>query len=207
MDEADLRRLNDAGTETAARAGQVLIERGQTGSGLYVILDGTVEVRRGDEVVARLSAGDVIGEVAILNRKLRSDGRYRNKLFVDGGPSTTKSVGHLRMEGREVFKHAVTNMHEVIGEILHAAGAKVADIDWFVPHQANKRILDTTAGKLGVPADKFIVTVDKHGNTSAASIPLAFDFGVKQGLIKRGQLVLMEAMGGGFTWGGVLARY
>ena len=161
----------------------------------------------GDGAGAFVLKAEEGSEKGILNCKLRSDGRYRNKLFVDGGPSTTKSVGHLRMEGREVFKHAVNNMHEVIGEILHAAGAKVADIDWFVPHQANKRILDTTAGKLGVPADKFIVTVDKHGNTSAASIPLAFDFGVKQGLIKRGQLVLMEAMGGGFTWGGVLARY
>lgn len=147
------------------------------------------------------------GDGGILHSKLRSDGRHRNKLYVDGGPSTTKSVGHLRMEGREVFKHAVTNMHEVIGEILQASNTRVADIDWFVPHQANKRILDTTAGKLGVPTEKFIVTLDKHGNTSAASIPLAFDYGVKQGLIKRGQLVLMEAMGGGFTWGGVLARY
>ncbi|MBG1231790.1 beta-ketoacyl-ACP synthase III [Aestuariivirga litoralis] len=146
-------------------------------------------------------------EGGIMNCKLRSDGRYQNKLYVDGGPSTTKTVGHLRMEGREVFKHAVTNMHEVIGEILRAADVKVADIDWFVPHQANKRILDTTAGKLGVPTEKFIVTLDKHGNTSAASIPLAFDYGVKQGLIKRGQLVLMEAMGGGFTWGGILARF
>jgi 3-oxoacyl-[acyl-carrier-protein] synthase-3 len=147
------------------------------------------------------------GTNGILAAKLRSDGRYMNKLYVDGGPSTTKTVGHLRMEGREVFKHAVSNMAEVITEILKLGEMTVADIDWFVPHQANKRILESTAKKLGVPEDKFIVTLDQHGNTSAASIPLAFDHGVRHGLIKRGQTILMEAMGGGFTWGGVLARY
>ncbi len=147
------------------------------------------------------------GTRGILAARLRADGRYMNKLYVDGGPSTTKTVGHLRMEGREVFKHAVANMAEVITELLNIGNMTVADIDWFVPHQANKRILEATAKKLGVPEEKFIVTLDQHGNTSAASIPLAFDHGVRHGLIKRGQTVLMEAMGGGFTWGGVLARY
>ena len=147
------------------------------------------------------------GTRGILAARLRADGRYMNKLYVDGGPSTTRTVGHLRMEGREVFKHAVANMAEVITELLNIGNMTVADIDWFVPHQANKRILEATAKKLGVPEEKFIVTLDQHGNTSAASIPLAFDHGVRHGLIKRGQTVLMEAMGGGFTWGGVLARY
>ena len=143
----------------------------------------------------------------ILASKLRSDGRYRDKLYVDGGPSTTKTVGLLRMEGREVFKHAVVNMAEIVEQVATAAGVKVADIDCFVPHQANKRILDATARKLGVSPDRFVITVDKHGNTSAASIPLAFDVGLAEGKIKRGDLVLMEAMGGGFTWGAIVARY
>ena len=147
------------------------------------------------------------GEAGILASKLHSDGRHFSKLYVDGGPSTTKTVGYLRMEGREVFKHAVANMAEVVHTLVDAAGVKVADIDWFVPHQANKRILDSTAKRLGVADEKFIVTLDRHGNTSAASIPLAFEVGVRTGRIKRGQLVLMEAMGGGFTWGGVVARY
>lgn len=154
-----------------------------------------------------LKAEDGEHDRGVLASRLRADGRHCKKLYVDGGPSTTKTVGHLRMEGREVFKHAVANMHEVITDILTSSNLKVADIDWFVPHQANKRILDSTANRLGVPADKFIVTLDQHGNTSAASIPLAFDYGVRNGLIKRGQLILMEAMGGGFTWGGVLARF
>ena len=147
------------------------------------------------------------GNAGILGSKLRSDGRHCLKLYVDGGPSTTQTVGHVRMEGREVFKHAVVNMAENMSEVVKTAGLTMADIDWFVPHQANKRILDSTANKLGVSADKFIMTLDQHGNTSAASIPLAFDHGLQTGQIKRGQLVLMEAMGGGFTWGGVLLRY
>jgi len=143
----------------------------------------------------------------ILASKLRSDGRYRDKLYVDGGPSTTKTVGLLRMEGREVFKHAVVNMAEIVEQVAVAADVKVTDIDCFVPHQANKRILDATAKKLGVSPERFVITVDKHGNTSAASIPLAFDVGLAEGKIKRGDLVLMEAMGGGFTWGAIVARY
>ena len=143
----------------------------------------------------------------ILATKLRSDGRYRDKLYVDGGPSTTQSVGLLRMEGREVFKHAVSNMAEIVEQVTKMAGVTPSDIDWFVPHQANKRILDATAKKLGVPSDRFVVTVDKHGNTSAASVPLAFDVALKEGKIKRGDLLLMEAMGGGFTWGAAVARF
>ncbi len=147
------------------------------------------------------------GEAGILASKLCSDGRHANKLYVDGGPSTTKTVGHLRMEGREVFKHAVVNMASVMNAVLHDANMPVSDVDWFVPHQANKRILEATAKKLGVAEDRFVITLDSHGNTSAASVPLAFDVAVQDGRIKRGQTVLMEAMGGGFTWGAILARY
>lgn len=143
----------------------------------------------------------------VLGCHIHSDGRYCDKLYVDGGPSTTKTVGHLRMEGREVFKHAVTNIAAVMDEAISKAGLKPMDIDWFVPHQANRRILEGTAKKLGVPEDRIVITLDRHGNTSAASIPLAFDAAVKDGRIKRGQLILMEAMGGGFTWGAVLARF
>lgn len=143
----------------------------------------------------------------VLGCHIHSDGRYCDKLYVDGGPSTTKTVGHLRMEGREVFKHAVINIASVMDEAISKAGLKPMDIDWFVPHQANRRILEGTAKKLGVPEERIVMTLDRHGNTSAASIPLAFDAAVKDGRIKRGQLVLMEAMGGGFTWGAVLARF
>ena len=142
----------------------------------------------------------------ILASKIRSDGRYNDKLFVDGGPSTTGTVGHLRMEGREVFKHAVINIATVMQEVMDMAGVKAADIDWFVPHQANRRILEGTAKKLGIPHDRVVMTMDRHGNTSAASIPLAFDVAIQDGRIKPGQLILMEAMGGGFTWGAVLAQ-
>lgn len=143
----------------------------------------------------------------IMATRLRSDGRYRDKLYVDGGPSSTQTVGHLRMEGREVFKHAVTNISSVMGETLEQAGIAAADIDLFVPHQANKRILDGTARKFGLSTDKVVITVDQHGNTSAASIPLALDVARVDGRLQRDQLVLMEAMGGGFTWGAVLARW
>ena len=153
-----------------------------------------------------LSAQEGDGTRGILASKLRADGRYNNKLYVDGGPSTTKTVGHLRMEGKEVFKHAVVNMVSVMDEVMRQANVKAGDVDWFVPHQANKRILDSTAQKLGLAADRVVVTLDKHGNTSAASIPLAFDVAVKDGRIKPGHLVLLEAMGGGFTWGAVLIQ-
>ena len=143
----------------------------------------------------------------ILQCQIHSDGRFCDKLHVDGGPSTTKTVGHLRMDGREVFKHAVTNIASVMSETIAKAGMAPTDIDWFVPHQANRRILEGTAKKLGIQVDRIVITLDQHGNTSAASIPLALDAAVKDGRIKRGQLVLMEAMGGGFTWGAVLARF
>jgi 3-oxoacyl-[acyl-carrier-protein] synthase-3 len=143
----------------------------------------------------------------ILACRLRSDGRFSDKLYVDGGPSSTGTGGHLRMEGKEVFKHAIVNMTTIMAETLAAAGAKPEDVDWFVPHQANIRILDGTARKFGIEAGRVVVTVDIHGNTSAASVPLALDVAVKDGRIKRGDLVLMEAMGGGFTWGAVLARW
>ena len=143
----------------------------------------------------------------ILASRIRADGRYADKLYVDGGPSTTRTVGHLRMEGREVFKHAVVNIASVMEQTIAEAGLKSSDIDWFVPHQANRRILEGTARRLGIPEDRIVITLDRHGNTSAASIPLALDAAVKDGRIKRGDLVLMEAMGGGFTWGAVLVRY
>jgi 3-oxoacyl-[acyl-carrier-protein] synthase III len=142
----------------------------------------------------------------IIHTKLRADGRYSDKLYVDGGPSTTKTVGHLRMEGREVFKHAVTNLASIMEETLREAGIAATEIDWIVPHQANRRILEGTARKLGITEEKIVVTVDKHGNTSAASIPLAFDVAVRDGRIKHGDLCLLEAMGGGFTWGAALLR-
>ena len=148
-----------------------------------------------------------IADRGIFSTRIRSDGRYADKLYVDGGPSTTGTVGHLRMEGREVFKHAVVNIASVMEETIAEAGLKPGDIDWFVPHQANRRILEGTARKLGISEDRIVMTLDRHGNTSAASIPLALDVAVKDGRIKRGDLVLMEAMGGGFTWGAVLARY
>jgi 3-oxoacyl-[acyl-carrier-protein] synthase-3 len=142
----------------------------------------------------------------ILSTHLHSDGRHQKLLYVDGGPSSTQTTGFLRMEGREVFRHAVTNLSAVVNEALDANGLAAEDLDWLVPHQANKRILDGTARKLGLSPDKVVVTVDKHANTSAASVPLALTEGVRDGRIKRGDLVLMEAMGGGFTWGSCIVR-
>jgi 3-oxoacyl-[acyl-carrier-protein] synthase III len=147
-----------------------------------------------------------IGDRGVLTAHLRSDGRHREKLYVDGGPSTTGTAGYLRMQGKEVFKHAVGMITDVIEAAYAATGLSSADIDWFVPHQANKRIIDASAQKLGIAPEKVVLTVDRHGNTSAASIPLALDTAVKDGRIKQGQLVLLEAMGGGFTWGSVLVR-
>jgi 3-oxoacyl-[acyl-carrier-protein] synthase-3 len=159
-------------------------------------------------VVMRAGEGEgTVADRGILSTRIRSDGRYADKLYVDGGPSSTKTVGHLRMEGREVFKHAVINIASVMEETILAAGLKPSDIDWFVPHQANKRILDGTARRLGIQESRVVITLDRHGNTSAASIPLALDTAVKDGRIKRGDLVLMEAMGGGFTWGAALLRW
>ncbi len=143
----------------------------------------------------------------IIASRLRSDGRYNDKLYVDGGPSSTQTVGHLRMHGRDVFKHAVNNIASVIEETLEIADMKASDIDLFVPHQANKRILDGAAKKLGINSDKVVMTVGEHGNTSAASIPLALNVAYEDNRLNKGDLVLMEAMGGGFTWGAVLARW
>jgi 3-oxoacyl-[acyl-carrier-protein] synthase-3 len=147
------------------------------------------------------------GESGVLATKLHADGRHNDLLFVDGGPSTTGTVGKLRMKGREVFRHAVVNLADVLTEVLGEAGLVPADVDWVVPHQANARILDATARKLGLPSEKVVVTVDKHANTSAASVPLALDTAVRDGRIKRGDLVVLEAMGGGFTWGAAALRY
>ncbi|MBR2120433.1 MAG: ketoacyl-ACP synthase III [Afipia sp.] len=143
----------------------------------------------------------------ILTTHLRSDGRHKDKLFVDGGPSSTQTVGHLRMEGREVFKHAVGMITDVIVDAFEATGTTADDIDWLVPHQANKRIIDASAKKLHIAPQKVVLTVDRHGNTSAASIPLALAAAVSDGRIKRNDLLMLEAMGGGFTWGSALLRW
>jgi 3-oxoacyl-[acyl-carrier-protein] synthase-3 len=152
-----------------------------------------------------LSAED--SDSGILATKLHADGRHNDLLFVDGGPSTTGTVGKLRMKGREVFRHAVVNLAQVLNEVLESAGLTVGEVDWVVPHQANARILDATAKKLGLAPEKVVVTVDRHANTSAASVPLALDTAVKDGRITRGDVVVLEAMGGGFTWGAAVLRY
>ncbi|MGC9954912.1 MAG: beta-ketoacyl-ACP synthase III [Rhizomicrobium sp.] len=157
-----------------------------------------------------LKAGEGAGGNAdrgVLNTKLYSDGRLHDMLYVDGGPSSTQTTGHLRMHGKEVFRHAVTNIAASIVASLDEAGLSIADVDWFVPHQANQRILDGTAKKLGIPPEKVVLTIAMHGNTSAASVPLALTAAVGDGRIKRGDLVLLEAMGGGLTWGASLLRW
>lgn len=153
-----------------------------------------------------LSAEGVEDDRGILATRLHAEGKYTDMLYVDGGPSTTGTVGHVRMQGREVFRHAVTNLAAVLGEVLEDVGLSAHDIDWVVPHQANKRIIDATAKKLGLPAERVVLTVDQHANTSAASVPLALDLAVRDGRIKRGDLVVLEAMGGGFTWGAAILR-
>jgi 3-oxoacyl-[acyl-carrier-protein] synthase-3 len=155
---------------------------------------------------AQEGLGD-IGDAGILAASLRSDGAHKNKLYVDGGVSTTGTIGHLRMEGREVFKHAVGMITDVIETTFSQAGVGPGDLDWFVPHQANKRIIDASAKKLGIDESKVVITVERHGNTSAASVPLALSVAVADGRIKKGDLVMLEAMGGGFTWGAVLLRW
>lgn len=157
-------------------------------------------------VEASEGAGD-IADRGVLTSHLRSDGRHKEKLYVDGGPSATQTTGHLRMEGREVFKHAVGMITDVIEDAFNETGTTADDLSWFIPHQANKRIIDASAKKLGIAPEKVVTTVDRHGNTSAASIPLALDTAVRDGRVKRGDLVLLEAMGGGFTWGSVLLRW
>jgi len=143
----------------------------------------------------------------VLATRLHADGRHNDLLYVDGGVSTTGTVGKLRMKGREVFRHAVVNLADVLTEVLEVSGHRAQDIDWVVPHQANKRILDATARKLGLDPERVIVTVDQHANTSAASVPLALDVAVRDGRIKKGDLIVLEAMGGGLTWGAAVIRY
>ena len=161
----------------------------------------------GDGAGAVVLQAEEGGERGVLSTALHADGRHNQLLYVDGGPSTTGTVGKLRMKGPEVFKHAVVNLATVLGEVLGKAGLTTADVDWVVPHQANRRILDATARKLGLAPEKVVVTVDQHANTSAASVPLAFDAAVRDGRIKRGDLIVFEAMGGGFTWGAAAVRY
>ena len=146
------------------------------------------------------------GARGILASKLHADGRHNQLLYVDGGPSTTQTVGKLRMRGQEVFRHAVVNLASVLNEVMAMAGLTNADIDWLVPHQANARILDATTRKLKLSPDRVVVTVDRHANTSAASVPLALDLAVRDGRIKPGELIVLEAMGGGFTWGACVIR-
>jgi 3-oxoacyl-[acyl-carrier-protein] synthase-3 len=192
-------------------AKRVLVIGAETFSRILDWTDRTTCVLFGDGAGALvLEAAEGEGTVAdrgVLTSNLRSDGAHREKLYVDGGPSTTGTVGHLRMEGREVFKHAVGMITDVIEAAFTATGTTADDIDWLVPHQANKRIIDGSAKKLGIPDEKVVITVDKHGNTSAASIPLALATAASDGRIKQGDLVMLEAMGGGFTWGAVLVRW
>ena len=170
--------------------------------------DRTTCVLFGDGAGAMVLRAEEVAEdgPGLLASRLHADGAHRELLYTDGGPSTTGTVGKVRMKGREVFRHAVVNLAEVLREVLEATGHTAAEIDWVVPHQANLRILDATARKLGLPPGKVVVTVDRHANTSAASVPLAFDVARRDGRIKAGDLVMLEAMGGGFTWGASLLR-
>lgn len=197
----------DAMLKTGA-ADRALVIGAETMSRLLDWDDRTTCVLFGDGAGAIvLEARDVAEDgPGILASKLHADGAHNELLYVDGGPSSTGTVGHIRMKGREVFRHAVVNLAEVLGEVLGDTGFTAEDIDWVVPHQANQRILDATARKLGLPPEKVVVTVDRHANTSAASVPLALDTAIRDGRIKPGDLVMLEAMGGGFTWGASLLR-
>lgn len=192
-------------------AKRVLVIGAETFSRILDWTDRTTCVLFGDGAGAIvLEAEEAAGtndDRGVLTSQLRSDGAHKDKLYVDGGPSTTGTVGHLRMEGREVFKHAVGMITDVIEAAFATNGTTADEIDWLVPHQANRRIIDASAKKLGIPLEKVVVTVDLHGNTSAASIPLALAVAAGDGRIKKGDLVLLEAMGGGFTWGAVLLRW
>ncbi|MCJ2109457.1 ketoacyl-ACP synthase III [Methylobacterium sp. E-041] len=158
-------------------------------------------------VLEAQEAAGASGDRGVISASLRSDGRHREKLYVDGGPGSTGTTGHLRMEGKDVFRFAVGSVMDVIVDALEKGGATAADLDWFVPHQANRRIIEASADKLGIPRDKVVLTVDRHGNTSAASIPLALDVARRDGRIRRGDLVMIEAIGGGFSWGAALIRW
>jgi 3-oxoacyl-[acyl-carrier-protein] synthase III len=169
--------------------------------------DRTTCVLFGDGAGAMILEAQEGTERGVLTTHLRSDGKHRPKLYVDGGVSSTQTTGHLKMEGKEVFRHAVGMITDVITDAYAATGLSSADLDWFVPHQANKRIITASADKLGIPLEKTVLTVQDHGNTSAASIPLALDVAVKDGRIQKGQIILLEAMGGGFTWGSAIIRW
>jgi len=190
----------------SGNAGKALVIGAETFSRILDWEDRATCVLFGDGAGALVLRAEE-GDGGILATRLHADGRHNDLLFVDGGPSTTGTVGKLRMKGREVFRHAVVNLAEVLNEVLADAGLTAADVDWVVPHQANQRILDATAKKLGLPSEKVVVTVDQHANTSAASVPLAFDAAIRDGRIKRGDIVVLEAMGGGFTWGAAALRY
>jgi len=187
---------------------RALVIGAETASRLLDWTDRTTCVLFGDGAGAVvLELGKPGDDRGVLATALRSDGQHWNKLYTDGGPSSTKSMGHVRMEGREVFKHAVGMITDVVYKVLEDSGHTIDDLDWFVPHQANKRIIDGAGQKLGLPPEKVVVTVDRHANTSAASVPLALNAAVADGRIKRGDLVMIEAMGGGFTWGASLIRW
>jgi 3-oxoacyl-[acyl-carrier-protein] synthase III len=193
----------------AGSARRALVIGAETFSRILDWQDRTTCVLFGDGAGAiLLDASEEAGETprGILATRLHADGAHNQLLYVDGGPSTTRTVGHVRMKGPEVFRHAVVNLAQVLGEVLDEAGLDKGDIDWLVPHQANARILEATARKLALPRDKVVVTVDQHANTSAASVPLALDTAIADGRIKPGDLVMLEAMGGGFTWGASLIR-
>ncbi len=195
----------------SGQAKSILVIGAETFSRILDWEDRTTCVLFGDgagAIVLQASEGDgTTSDRGILTSHLRSDGTHKDKLYVDGGPSSTQTVGYLRMEGREVFRHAVGMITDVIEDAYEATGMSSDDIDWFVPHQANKRIIDGSAKKLGIAPEKVVTTVNLHGNTSAASIPLALCVAVKDGRIKKGDVVLLEAMGGGFTWGSALLRW
>lgn len=192
----------------AGHATRALVIGAETFSRILDWEDRTTCVLFGDGAGAVVLEADAhSGDKGVLASVLRSDGEHRDKLFVDGGPSTTQTAGHLRMQGREVFRFAVGLVADVIDGTLAKAGVSAEDVDWFVPHQANKRIIDATARKFGWPDEKVVVTVGEHGNTSAASIPLALDAAHRDGRVKSGDLVMLEAMGGGFTWGASLVRW
>ena len=188
-------------------ADYALVIGSETFSRLLDWEDRTTCVLFGDGAGAILLKAEDTEDSGILATKLHADGRHNDLLFVDGGVSTTGTVGKLRMKGKEVFRHAVTNLAAVLNEVMVAAGHHSHEIDWVIPHQANKRILDATAKKLGLAPEKVVITVDQHANTSAASVPLALDVAVRDGRVKRGDLIVLEAMGGGFTWGAAVVRY
>lgn len=195
----------------AGNARNVLVIGAETFSRILDWTDRTTCVLFGDGAgAAVLRAEEILAgekERGILTCHLRSDGAHKEKLFVDGGPSSTQTTGHLRMQGKEVFKHAVGMISDVVTDAFEASGTSSDELTWFIPHQANKRIIESSADKLGIDMKKIVMTVEDHGNTSAASIPLAMDVAVKDGRVKRGDLVMLEAMGGGFTWGSVLLRW